>query len=212
VNLRGLLLFSLVACGARTAPRAAPAPEKPAAIAFSDDPKPLPRYHSKRLAVSLPLPDGPAWRIDDHTRPELVATHAPTQSRIVVAVMHTDGLVGRTQCEELAHVLKLVPAAELSTLEDEIAITHSTFDTHIRVALEAGSAPDRPLVGHVMAFGGFLRKCFIFDFATQVDGATSSPVLSSRLAFARARILGGLELDPFGTVSRDTPSGPEDAR
>jgi hypothetical protein len=37
-------------------------------------------------------------------------------------------------------------------------------------------------------------------------------VLSSRLAFARARILGGLELDPFGTVSRDTPSGPEDAR
>lgn len=205
------LLSSLVGCTASAAPPVTPVVEKPAAIAFADDLKPLPRYHSKRLALSLPLPDGAAWRIDDHTRPELVATHAPTHSKVVVAVMHTDALVGRTECEKLAHELKLVPAADLSTLEDEIAITQSTFDTHIRVALEAGTAPDRPLVGHVMAFGGFLRKCFVFHFSTEVGDASSFPVLSSRLAFARARILGGLELDPFGSVSRDTPSGPGDA-
>jgi hypothetical protein len=211
---RALLLFvsscSLLACGATPVPSAVPV-QKPAAVAFADDLKRLPRYHSKRLALSLPLPDGSAWRIDDHSRPELVATHAPTQSRIVVAVMRTDALVGRSQCEDLAHELKIVPSGDLSTLEDEVAITQSTFDTRIRVALETGSSADRPLVGHVMAFGGFLRKCFVFDFSTEVDGASNSTALSSRLAFARARILGGLELDPFGTISRDAPSGPGDA-
>jgi hypothetical protein len=95
---------------------------------------------------------------------------------------------------------------------DEVTTTQGTFDTRVEVALEPPAGPEGKLVGHVMAFGGFLRKCFIFDFATQVDGATSSPVLSSRLAFARARILGGLELDPFATVSRDTLSGPDNAR
>ena len=209
-----LLLVSsccLFSCGAALAPAVAPPLQKPAAVAFPADLGPLPRYHSKRLALSLPLPDGAAWRIDDHSRPELVATHAPTQSRIVVAVMRTAALVGRTECEALAREMKVVPSADLSILEDEVAITQSTFDTRIRVALEAGTSPDRPLVGHVMAFGGFLRKCFVFHFSTEVGDASSFPVLSSRLAFARARILGGLELDPFGSVSRDTPSGPGDA-
>jgi hypothetical protein len=185
---------------------------KPAAIAFTDDPAPLPRYHSKRLALSLPLPDGASWRIDDHTRPELVATHPPTRSRIVVAIVRADALVGRTECEELARDLKLTPAADpavMRTLEEEVAITQQTFDTRIRVALATGKAPGSPLVGHVMAFGGFLRKCFVFDFSTEVDGASDEPVLSSRLAFARARILGGLELDPFAAVQRQTPLGPD---
>jgi hypothetical protein len=175
----------------------------------------LPRYHSKRLALSLPLPDGASWRIDDHTRPELVATHAPTRSRIVVAILRTEGLVGRTQCEQLAQERKLAPQGigatpgALRTIDEEVAITQQTFDTRIRVALVAGAAPGSPLVGHVMAFGGFLRKCLIFDFSTEVNGASDEPILSSRLAFARARILGGLELDPFGAVPREEPVGPD---
>jgi hypothetical protein len=167
------------------------------------------RYRSKRLALSIPLPDGKAWRIDDHSRPELVATHAPTRSRITVGVFRADELVGRTQCEELARTRKLVPSRDLQTLDQEIAVTQQTFDTRIWVALEVGGAPDRPLVGHVMAFGGFLRKCYIFDFSTEVDRAADESVLSSRMAFARARILGGLELESFDTAPRDTPAGPE---
>jgi hypothetical protein len=198
---------SLLACGPAPAPAAVPI-QKPLAVEFADDLGRLQRYHSRRLALSLPLPDGAAWRIDDHSRPELVATHAATQSRIVVAVLRADALVGRSQCEELAHELKLVSSGDVSTLEDEVTTTLSTFDTRIRVALEAGKSADRPLVGHVTAFGGFLRKCIVFEFSTEVDDASNSAVLSSRLAFARARILGGLELDPFGTISRDAPSGP----
>jgi len=177
-------------------------------MGFTEDPAPLARYHSKRLAVSVPLPDGLSWRIDDHSNPELVATHEPTRSRLVVAVFHADELVGRTQCEALSRARKLVPAGNLRTLEDETTVMQQTFDTRVWVAIEPGSGPDRSLVGYVLAFGGFLRKCFTFVFSTQIDSATDEPVLSSRLAFARSRVLGGLELDAFGNVPRDLPVGP----
>jgi hypothetical protein len=167
------------------------------------------RYHSARFALSLPLPAGRSWRIDDHSQAELLATHAATRSKVVLATFRTDDLVGRTQCEALARERRLFPAGDLRILEDETGITQQTFDTRSVVAIAPGSGPDRPLVGHVMAFGGFLRKCFVFDFSTEVDGAADEPVLASRLAYARARILGGLELDPFAAVPREMPAPPE---
>jgi len=191
------------ACGSPPAVTA-PVQEQPAPSVFAeDDVRPLPRYHSKRLAVSLPLPDGPRWRIDDHSQPELVATHGATRSRVTVAVFRADELVGRAQCEELARARKLLPPGELRTLEDDVTVTQETFDTRIWVALEPGGGPERPLTGHVLAFGGFLRKCYVFAFSTEVASASEERVLSSRLAYARARILGGLRLDPFGVVPRE---------
>jgi hypothetical protein len=193
---------SVPACAAP--PR--PAPAAPAvAPAFTDDAKPLLRYRSHRLALTLPLPDGRAWRIDDHSQPELVATHAATHSRVEVAVVRGDSLVGRTQCEALAHDLKLVPdEAALRVVDSEIAYTQGTFDTRVVVALAPGAGPDRPLGGYVMAFGGFLRKCYVFVYATEVGGAADEPALSARLAFARARILGGLELQAFDVIPRQS--------
>jgi hypothetical protein len=170
---------------------------------FPDDPAPLSRYRSKRLAVSIPLPDGHAWRIDDHSQPEVVATHGPTRSKLVVAVFHADALVGRTQCEALSRARKLLPAGDLRTLEDEPAITQQVFDTRVWVAVEPSGEPNGSIVGYVMAFGGFLRKCFAFVFSTQVASVEDEPVLSARLAFARARILGGFALDAFDTVPRE---------
>jgi hypothetical protein len=184
-------------------------PARAAATTFPEEPVPLPRYHSARLSLSLALPEGRAWRIDDHSQPELVATHAPTHSKVIVAVFRTDELVGRAQCEALSRARKLVPTGDLRTLEDEVTFVQQTFDTRVWVAVQPGGAPDRSLVGYVMAFGGFLRKCFAFVFSTQVDGASDEAILSSRIAFARGRILGGLELDAFDAVPRDLPTGPE---
>jgi hypothetical protein len=182
-----------------------PAPTSAPAVAFRDDDRaaPLPLYHSKRLALSIPLPDGRQWRIDDHSRAELVATHAPTRSRVTVAVFHTDEVVGRAQCEALARARDLVPAGELVTLEDAAIVTQRAFDTRVWVAVAPGAGPGRALVGHVMAFGGFLRKCFAFVFTTEVTGAADEAALSSRLAFARARILGDLTIDAFDAIPRD---------
>jgi hypothetical protein len=197
------------ACAARqAAPASASPPTSPEAVAFPEDPAPLPRYHSARLALSIPLPRGREWKIDDHSRPELVLRHDPTHSTIVAAILRADELVGRTQCEGLAREARLLPHEELQPLEDEIAITQGNYDTRIRVGVAPGARPDSPIVGYVVAIGGFLRKCFVFSFATEVDRAAEAPVLSSRLAFARARILGGMELDAFASVPRDLPTGP----
>jgi hypothetical protein len=208
-------LASLVAltsaCARNPATPAAAAPRARVPIAFPDDPTPLPRYHSKRLALSVPLPNGREWAIDDHSQPELVLRHDPTRSTIVAAVLRADELVGRTQCEALARESHLLPREDLRTLEDEVAITQGNYDTRIRVALAPGARPESPMTGYVVAVGGFLRKCFVFTFATEVDRAADEPVLSSRLAFARARILGGLELDAFASVPRDRPEGPSRA-
>jgi hypothetical protein len=213
---RGFFLFlscSALSCGApagaRT-PSAAGDPAKPvAAPVFTGELDRLPRYRSKRLALSLPLPDGSGWRIDDHSAPELVATHAATRSRVLVAVFRANEPVGRTQCEELARARDLLPPEPMRTLDDEVAMTQETFDTRIRVALRPGSGPAQPVVGDVIAIGGFLRKCYVFDFSTEVTGADGEPALSSRLAFARTRILGGLSLDTFGAVPRAEPGGPD---
>jgi hypothetical protein len=202
---------ALAACAAPSRPAAAASQPASPATSFLEDERPLLRYRSHRLALSLPLPDGKAWRIDDHSQPALVATHAATRSRVVVFVFSADQLVGRTQCEDLARSRKLVPddGSGERTVEDQVAITQETFDTRIQVTLEPGNGPDRSLGGRVTAFGGFLRKCFAFVYTTQVDAVTDEAVLSSRLAFARTRILGGLELEPFDLVSRDAPAGPK---
>jgi hypothetical protein len=195
----------LLSCAAQRSVAAPvePEPTAPRTVFAETDTRPLPRYHSKRLALSLPLPDGSHWRIDDHSRPELIATHAATRSRVVLAVFRTEDLVGRAQCEAMARDRKLVPEGELHTLEDEVTVTQQAFDTRVWVALQAGGAADRPLAGYVLAFGGFLRKCYVFSFSTEVSGAAEEGELSARLAYARARILGGLEMDPFATVSRE---------
>jgi hypothetical protein len=153
--------------------------------------------------VTVPLPSGKAWRIDDHSTPNLVATHAPTRSRVLVAVLRADGLVGRKECEALAVEQKLVPAVVMQNVEDAVEVRQEVFDARVEVGVLPGSGPGDPVVGHVMAFGGFLRKCFVFDFVTEAQGAGKEDAVSQRLAVARARILGGLRVDPFGVVERE---------
>jgi hypothetical protein len=197
--------WALLGCGAPSPPAAASAPSP--APTQEELTGHLPRFRSKRLHLSIPLPDGRAWRVDDHSQPELVATHAPTSSRVVVSAFNAGKLVGRAQCEDLARERKLVPTGELRVLEDETTFTQGTYDTRIEVAL-APQGPDAPLLGHVMAFGGFLRKCYVFVYSSEVASPSAESVLAARLALARSRMLGGLELDPFDSVTRDPEGGP----
>jgi hypothetical protein len=211
IAFAAVVLVACVGCQASSPAPSSQTPTAPSAATFSEDPSRLPQYRSHRLALTLPLPDGKEWRIDDHSRPELVATHAPTRSRLAVSVFGTEELVGRTQCEEKARARNLVPNDDgrtLRTVEDAVAITQQTFDTRVEVMLAVGGTPASPLGGRVMAFGGFLRKCYVFVYSTEVDSASDEAVLSSRLAFVRARVLGGMELQPFDAVPREGAAGP----
>ncbi|MDP9037039.1 MAG: hypothetical protein M3O50_19755 [Myxococcota bacterium] len=208
-----LCVGMVVGCAPARPQPARAATSRPTTTEVGAQSEPLARYHSKRLGVSLPLPEGKEWRIDDHSSPELVATHPQTHSRLVVAVIRTDAVVGRTECERLARAHKLVPVGDLRTLEDAVTTTQESFDTRIWVAIQPGIGADESVVGHVMAFGGFLRKCYVFGYSTVVNGAAEEPILSSRLALARTRILGGFQLalptGGAGSVPRTAPRGPE---
>jgi hypothetical protein len=198
----GMLGCSPPAATRSASPESAPRDLAPGGGDALDANAPMPRFHSKRFALSLGFPRGSEWRIDDHSTPALVATHAPSHSRIVVAVFFADAVVGRDQCKAAAEERKLVPVGPFQTLDDQTQVTQQRFDTRIEVVIAAGSDPSQPLVGHVMAFGGFLRKCFVFDYSTEVPNAESAEALSSRLAFAQTRIFGGLALDALASPPR----------
>jgi hypothetical protein len=151
-------------------------------------------FHSKRHMLTVRLPEGRAWRIDDHTAPELHATHEGTQTELTVAVEGAGELVGRAQCEALSRKKGRVPTGDLRTLEDHVTVGPESFDTRVWVAVEIGNK--NVLVGHVFAFGGNLRTCLFFHAKTTVPSAGSEIVLSERLAIAKTGLFGRLELDP----------------
>ena len=167
------------------------------------------RYHSKRFLLSFPLPDGKAWRIDDHSRPSLFAVHEATSSRVSVLATQEDDLVNRQRCEARARNLGWVTSKTLTTVEDQTTIGPEAYDSRIWVALDAAK-PGGALEGHVYLFGAFIRRCLLIHVSTTVPSAKDEDVLSERLALARARIIHGLTIDPprttdDATVPRDKP-------
>jgi hypothetical protein len=203
-----LLAAVLSACGAaQTAVPAPVAPEREA-VRAPELPEEVTPFHSVRLELTVPLPDRERWRTVEAPRGDLELTHVPTRSRLTVALFADPELVSRQKCEERARDRKLVPDGALTTVEDTVVSGPENFDTRVWVALEPGATPDAPLVGHVLAFGGFLRKCLVFHFSSAVDSARDEDVLSERLAVARTRILAKIALDPFDQAPAHQAPGP----
>jgi len=202
---------ALVACGGE-APRVQAATtnevspqSSPGAASFSEDDAAFKRFHSVRFKLFIPLPDRVAWRIDDHLRREFVAVHPPTHSTLVLYEFMEPELVNRAKCETFTRELGFVPPGELRTVEDLATVGPEAYDTRVWVALRTGGGPGASLEGHVFAFGAYVHKCLFFHFSSEVASDRDEPVLSSRLAVARLRILGGLTVEPFDEPPRAKP-------
>jgi hypothetical protein len=181
-------------------------PQQPSGPAvFSDDDRSLVRFHSLRFKLSIPLPDGQAWRVDDHSRRELLATHAPTHSALLIYLFTEPDLMNRQKCEARARELGLVARGDLRTVEDAVTVGPEAYDTRVWVALAAGRAPGDKLAGHVFGFGAYIHKCLFFHYASDVASDHDEPLLSARLATARTRILAGIGVDPFDAPPRERP-------
>jgi hypothetical protein len=208
------LALGLASCGDASAARdttknPGDPPAQPRPPHFATDDAAWGKFHSKRFQLSIPLPDGRAWRIDDHSRAELVAVHGPTSSRATLVVTQEEDLMNRQRCETRARELGHVPNAALTTVEDHVTVGPDAFDSRVWVALDAGK-PGGAVEGHVFLFGAFLRRCLFVHVATAVPSAKDDDVLASRLAIARARIVRGITMDPprttdDATVPRDRP-------
>lgn len=211
-----LAAAALAVAACEPAPPPPRAPNAPAEVAqrptsFATDEATWGKFHSKRFRLVLPLPDGRAWRIDDHGKPDLTATHEPTRSRLRLLATKEEELVNREKCEARARERGWVPK-DVSTLEDAVTVGPEAYDSRVWVALSAPKAGGA-LTGHVFLFGAFIRSCLLVHIATEVPSAADEDVLSARLAIARARLVGGITLDPprvgdDGAVPRERSERP----
>jgi hypothetical protein len=211
-------MSQIVACALAAGcgePAAAPPPKTAMESTAAEPPArgdhpPWGKYHSKRFLLTVPLPEGRTWRIDDHSRPALFALHDGTASKLWLAVTEEDGLVNRKKCEDKARALGWLPDdGRFTTVEDEVVTGPELYDSRVWVALDPGRQGGA-IDGHVFLFGGFLRRCLLVHFVTTVASAKDEDVLSSRLALANARLVRGIVLDPprttdDATVPRDKP-------
>ncbi len=215
-----LLLAGLAACGGdppvTKAPSRASGTDTPANTAgrppeyAADDGSPSwGKFHSKRFQLTVPLPDGRAWKIDDHRAPELVAVHAPTSSRLTIVGTQEAELMNRQRCEERARARGWVPKESLTTVDDQVHVGPDAYDSRVWVAIDA-MKEGGGVEGHVYLFGAFLRRCLLVHLSTSVPSARDEDVLASRLAIGSSRIVKAITLDPPRTtddavVPRDKP-------
>ncbi len=199
--LAALLVAAAAACGPSATPP--PKPVVAAPVEFPLDVKML-RFHSTRFSVSLPLPDGRDWRIDDHKAPLLRATHPPTNSLVELVVWREDKLQNRAMCEARARELGYVADIEADTLESPVESVPEGWDTRLWAGVEANPNATR-VTAHLMVFGSLMKKCLYFHFATTAP-RDQPEVISQRLAFARVRILREMKLDSIEDVPREKPN------
>ncbi|WP_394851176.1 hypothetical protein [Pendulispora rubella] len=166
-------------------------------------------FHSKRFGLTLPVPEPKNWAVDDHSQRDLMVRHPKTRSFVQVYATTEPSLVNRQRCEERARALGIVPetaaskVTALKTVEDEATVGPGAYDTRIWVAIAPGATDKDPIVGHVFAFGGYVRKCLFFHFQTEVASARDESALSARLALVRTRVLGSVALDDFDSVPKE---------
>ena len=182
----------LAACGSAPKPVTRPTTAPPDPPAFSVGAR-IGRFHSTRFDVSLPLPDGRHWRIDDHHAPVLRATHAATQSLVELAVWREDALVNRATCEKHARERGWAPDAAGEEISTELTSFPPGWDTGIWLGADHDG---REATGELVAFGAYVHKCLYFRFTTKAPLADADAI-SDRLAYVRLRVFGGLELDTF---------------
>lgn len=193
VSLVALLFALLSACGgSATKPIVAPPVTTPESPAFTAGSR-MAHFHSTRFSMSLPLPDGSHWHIDDHHAPVLRATHAATGSLVELAIWHEDELVNRAKCEQHAHEKGLAKEAAGDEISTELAPVPPGWDTGIWIGADHD---EKTATARFIAFGAFVHKCLYFRFETTTPLAAAD-VLSDRLAFVRVRVFGGLALDSF---------------
>lgn len=166
------------------------------AAAFLTDVKPL-RFHSARFELSVPFPDGHAWKIDDHKTPLLVATHAGTDATLTLGLWTEKDLMNRQKCEAEARVRGLVHDDDFQTVADEVIVGPAEYDSHVTIAALPGTLAHHTVSGHAFLFGAHLRKCLFVHYETREREGENEATLSARLAVARLQILGGIRMEAF---------------
>jgi hypothetical protein len=167
-------------------------------------------FHSKRFELSLRLPDGPAWKIDDHRSPWLRATHDGTSSKVLLRSWREDENVTRAACYARARAWDAtLPDLDASRLLDDSIRPLGAESARVIVGL-AGSAEASSIAGFVLAIVGEVRRCLLIAYETEAKGPAAEGEVADRLAIVADRLLPTIKLDQSLAPSREPaiPSRP----
>lgn len=187
-----LLALALVACGGAIGQETVESPAAPLATGFENDG--WGRYDSLRFALSLGLPEGRAWSIDDRKSPWLVATHADTSSLLRVRAWHEPRAVSREACLERSRELdpSLPEPDEASVVDERIeSIGNDDTSVHIRAGFRREG---EGIEGIVIASGVSIRRCFTLIFESRARGPGAEAAIVDRLAMVTEGIVPKLRL------------------
>jgi hypothetical protein len=211
----------MAACGSAPPPLAAESAATAALPASkSFDGTAWATFHSKRFELSLRLPDGPAWRIDDHRSPWLRATHEGTRSKIALRSWREDENVTRSACYARARGWDpSLPDLDASRLLDDAVRPLDAKSARVVVGIAgaagptdaAGEAPGgAPVGGFVLAIVGDVRRCLLLAYETEASGPAAEGDVADRLAIVAERLLPTVKLDQSFAPSREPaiPSRP----
>lgn len=197
-------------CGASTpaTPASAPtAPPAPPAVASFEGAR-WGTYHSKRFELSLGLPDGASWKIDDHRSPWMRATHDATSSSLVLRSWSEDQNVTRKACYARAREWEPgLPDLEVASLIDDGTRKLLGDDARVAVGVQARAQGGEGVAGFVVAIVGSVRRCRVLGFETRAEGPTASDEVASRLAIVAERLLATIRLDQSFAPSREPLTG-----
>jgi hypothetical protein len=197
------------ACGSAPQPAAevAPAASASAPSSKSFDGAPWATFHSKRFELSLRLPDGPAWRIDDHRSPWLRATHEGTRSKIALRSWREDENVTRGACYARARGWDpTLPDLDASRLLDDGLRSLDAQSARVVVGL-AGPADAPSIGGFVLAIVAEVRRCLLVAYDTEAQGPAAEGQVADRLVIVADRLLPTIRFDQSFAPSREPATG-----
>lgn len=199
-----LIALSLVACGGAPVEPATPRANvraKPAAVVFGDAPPG--EFSSKRFDLRLSLPDGRAWRIDDHSEPYLVASHplAATELRALRFDLLSGEVLTREICwrEAVARGVFEQPVQEASV--EDTPSYDGTRDERLLLTVGAHGKDAR-----LRFVSAGRRGCIALGIrSARVDG-DSDETLAERMLLLRQRLLPRLRESDGVAPARSEPA------
>ncbi len=162
-------------------------------------------FHSRRFNLVLRLPGGSEWRVDDRSRPELVAIHSASRSRLAAARWTATSLQNRESCLATARERGLAPPASARIVDDSAEVRPSGEDVRSWASIEPGASDAAPVRGYATLVSAQIKKCLVVSYVTEVPSMKDEAELTTRLAVIREGTLARARVEAFDEVPRERP-------
>ena len=143
------------------------------------------KFASKRFDLTIALPDGHAWRIDDHKTHWLVASHPASSTVVRVRMWREPELMSRDRCERRARDwtrdIPIIADARLLERRSEPELPAPGYDTELVSGIANAQRQGELVEGFILGFGASMKRCIAMVLTTSSNGPGASERVGDRL-------------------------------